>query len=65
MDEAKIPRIVGEPDGWTPVTELEHQMRCPVCGKWFNMQRLDQALDHWHDGPHGIPQRNRSNLSKV
>lgn len=41
----------GQPKGWTPKTELEHFMQCPVCQKFFDMRDLSAALDHWHDGP--------------
>lgn len=51
MDEAKTKDVVGEPDGWTPITELEHFMRCPVCGETLDCRDLGRALKHWHDGP--------------
>jgi hypothetical protein len=41
----------GKPYGWTPQTELEHFMRCPVCHKWFDMRDLVEAFEHYHDGP--------------
>lgn len=41
----------GVPTGWTPQTELEHFMQCPVCGEWFDMRDLGKALEHWHEGP--------------
>ena len=50
MDEKKIPRIVGKPDRLTPQNDLEHFMRCPVCGVVFDMRRLDKAFEHLHDG---------------
>jgi hypothetical protein len=31
-------------------TETDHFMRCPGCGQWFDMRKLDQALAHLHDG---------------
>lgn len=51
MDEKKISKIIGEPDGWAPARESDHFMLCPVCGGMVDMRRLDQALAHWHDGP--------------
>lgn len=51
MDEAKIPRIVGKPDGWKPITELGHFMTCPVCGLVFDMRELENVGRHWHEGP--------------
>lgn len=51
MDEAKIPGIDGEPDGWIPQTELEHFMYCPACHQWFDMRDLANVGLHWHEGP--------------
>lgn len=51
MDEAKIPRIVGKPDGWIPESELGHFMACPVCGEMLDCRDLSAALQHLHDGP--------------
>lgn len=41
----------GKPFRWTPQTELDHLMRCPVCHKWFDMRKLEEAFEHMHDGP--------------
>lgn len=30
-------------------TEADHHMRCPGCGKWFDMRDLGQVMDHIHD----------------
>jgi hypothetical protein len=43
----------GKPSGWTPKTELEHFMTCPVCGEVFDCRKLEQAIMHMHDGPEG------------
>ncbi len=40
----------GMPTGWKPKTELEHLMQCPVCQKFFDMRKLDVALEHVHGG---------------
>lgn len=53
---AKMPRvphrtIIGEPDGWTPSSEADHFIECPVCKERLDMRDLGQALDHWHEGP--------------
>jgi uncharacterized C2H2 Zn-finger protein len=45
----------GKPSGWTPQSELDHFMRCPGCGKIFDMRDLGQAVDHLHDGPDDAP----------
>ena len=52
--ETKIPRIVGKPRGWTPLTELHHFMACPACGGMFDMRRLDQVFEHLHGGPDAV-----------
>jgi hypothetical protein len=31
-------------------TEVDHHMRCPGCGEWFDMRDLDQVAMHIHDG---------------
>ena len=50
-------------DGWTPQTELEHFMQCPVCDQMFDMRRLDQVAQHIHDGPEqSLPDRPQSML---
>lgn len=54
MAETKIPHIVGKPDGWTPQTELEHFMPCPVCGAVFDMRDLSAVFEHWHEGPENL-----------
>ncbi|WP_029583039.1 hypothetical protein [Bradyrhizobium sp. URHD0069] len=41
----------GRPSGWTPTTEQDHFMKCPVCHHEFDMRDLSQALEHWHNGP--------------
>lgn len=51
MAAKKTTPIIGEPRGWTPLTELEHFMQCPVCGEMLDCRDLAQALKHWHDGP--------------
>lgn len=39
--------IIGRPaDG----IEDDDFMVCPACGVRFDMRKLDDALDHWHDG---------------
>lgn len=40
----------GQPKGWTPKTELENFMECPVCGKMFDCRQLDQVMNHLHGG---------------
>ena len=30
-------------------TEVDHFMKCPGCGEWFDMRDLDQLLAHVHD----------------
>ena len=30
-------------------TEADHFMKCPGCGKWFDMRDLSQVLGHVHD----------------
>jgi uncharacterized C2H2 Zn-finger protein len=44
-----------KPDGWTPRSDDDHFMRCPVCHKWFDMRDLVQAFGHVHDGPQDRP----------
>lgn len=43
--------IRGLPLGWKPESELDHFMKCPVCGEVFDMRNLGQAMEHIHDGP--------------
>ena len=31
-------------------TELDHFMVCPVCTRFFDMRRLNDVLEHVHDG---------------
>jgi hypothetical protein len=40
----------GEPFRWTPQTEQDHFIRCPICHKWFDMRKLEEAFEHVHDG---------------
>lgn len=61
MDEAKASRMTGQtplivckPDGWKPEREADHFMLYPVCGEMVDMRRLEQALEHWHNGPETI-----------
>lgn len=51
MDETKTARIVGKPDGWVPLTELEHFMQCPLCGKMLDCRDLSDVFAHVHEGP--------------
>lgn len=44
-------KIRGKPDGWTPQTELEHFMKCPVCHEWFDCRDPANIAQHWHEGP--------------
>jgi CRISPR/Cas system type I-B associated protein Csh2 (Cas7 group RAMP superfamily) len=30
-------------------TEVDHFMKCPGCGEWFDMRDLGQVLAHVHD----------------
>ena len=43
--------IRGLPLGWKPESELDHFMKCPVCGEVFDMRKLEQAIMHIHEGP--------------
>jgi hypothetical protein len=40
----------GKPFRWTPQTEQDHFIRCPICHKWFDMRKLEEAFEHVHDG---------------
>jgi hypothetical protein len=31
-------------------TDANHHMKCPACGRWFDMRDLGQVLEHIHDG---------------
>lgn len=41
----------GKPLDWTPQSEMDHFMKCPVCGEIFDVRKLEQAIMHIHDGP--------------
>jgi len=38
--------IIGERLGGQPQDEREHFIKCPACGRWLDMRRLDEILDH-------------------
>lgn len=42
---------IGPPDGWTPWSEDDHKMFCPVSGEMLDMRRIESWAPHWHDGP--------------
>jgi hypothetical protein len=39
--------IKGEPDD---DVQSDHMMKCPVCGRTFDMRDLGQVFEHEHDG---------------
>lgn len=38
----------GKPPGPQPRNELEHFIRCPICGKMLDMRDLADVIDHLH-----------------
>jgi CRISPR/Cas system type I-B associated protein Csh2 (Cas7 group RAMP superfamily) len=34
-------------------TEADHFMKCPACGRWFDLRDLGQVLAHVHDAEIG------------
>ena len=38
--------IIGERLGGEPQDEREHFIKCPACGRWLDMRRLDEILEH-------------------
>ncbi len=45
MDEAKtkdMSPIFGKPEGWVPQSEADHFIKCPKCGDWIDMRKLEE-----------------------
>lgn len=40
-------------------TEVDHFMKCPGCGRWFDMRDLKQVSEHIHDGGFEIKEGER------
>jgi len=38
--------IFGKPRDGEPQHERGHFIQCPACGRWIDMRKLDEVLDH-------------------
>jgi hypothetical protein len=45
-----IPHNAGYDADGLAKTEVDHFMKCPACGRWFDMRDLCQVFEHVHDG---------------
>lgn len=46
-------RYIGKPIDDLPDDERRHFMKCPGCGRWFDMRDLGQVAEHVGELPHG------------
>jgi hypothetical protein len=47
--DLKAPRHTGRDVDNAAPTKAEHHMKCPGCGRWFDIRDLGQVLEHVHD----------------
>jgi hypothetical protein len=55
-----VPRYKGTDSDGIARTEADHHVKCPGCGRWFDMRDLGQVRDHIHDADFEI-EGNESN----
>jgi hypothetical protein len=49
LDANRVPRHTGRDVDNAAPTEAEHHMKCPGCGRWFDMRDLGEVVEHIHD----------------
>jgi hypothetical protein len=52
IGDTRIPRYTGRDLGDVAQTEADHHMKCPACGRWFDMRDLGALFDHAGPLPH-------------
>jgi hypothetical protein len=65
LDANRVPRHTGRDVDIAEPTEAEHHMKCPGCGRWFDMRDLGEVAEHIHDaGEIDIEERTSFRLRK-
>jgi CRISPR/Cas system type I-B associated protein Csh2 (Cas7 group RAMP superfamily) len=49
-DLIAIPRNTGFDADGVAQSEADHHLKCPGCGRWFDIRYLGQVFEHIRDG---------------